>query len=690
MQQRLPWLSATLLLLSAATVTAEPVEEIIVTSDLRERPVSEIASSITLLDEARIEALADQHFEELIKSLPNVNWSGDGHRARYLQIRGVGELEQYQGAPNPSVGFLIDDIDFSGIGTVASLFDIERVEVLRGPQGTRYGANALGGLVYLQSAEPRGETDARIELSVGSDDTRSIGVAYGDALLPDLDFRISAQHSESNGFRDNATLDRDDTNRRRESLARLKLRWTPLETLEVGATLMFVDIDNGYDAFALDNSYTMLSDKPGRDAQQSLGAAIRVEWSGESYDFLSITTLADSDIAFSFDADWGSAESWAPFVYDYTSTSERERQTVSQEFRLTSVDRIFGDTTDWLVGVYVSRLDEALASLNVGDYFDPFFDFTDTLFDPLDSDYDATNVAVFGQFDVEPGAATRLVAGLRAERRSANYEDSQGVEASPSESMFGGELSLSHDVSDATTVYGTLAAGFKAGGFNLGVVPDDRREFDAERLWNLELGIKSVLRNFSINAAVFHNRREDQQVRTSVQLIPGDPASFIFLTENAAEGRTFGAELELDWTISERLKAFFSLGLLDAEFASFDSAVATIDGRAQAHSPDYTAAVGISYRDPSGFFASVNGSAVDAFYFDVSHDQKSEAYALADARIGYESDSWALSVWARNLTDRRYAVRGFFFGNEPPNFEPTLYTRLGDPRIVGMTIDWRF
>jgi len=75
--------------------------------------------------------------------VPNLNWSGDGNRARYFQIRGVGELEQYQGAPNPSIGFLIDDIDFSGIGTVATLFDIQSVEVLRGSQGSRYGASAI-------------------------------------------------------------------------------------------------------------------------------------------------------------------------------------------------------------------------------------------------------------------------------------------------------------------------------------------------------------------------------------------------------------------------------------------------------------------------------------------------------------------------------------------------------------------
>ena len=141
----------------AASLAQQVLEEIIVTADFRERAASELPASISVLDQQTVREAAVQHFEELIQLVPNLNWSGDGHRARYLQIRGVGELEQYEGAPNPSVGFLIDDIDFSGIGTVATLFDIQQVEILRGPQGSRYGANALGGLVYMRSVAPSEE-----------------------------------------------------------------------------------------------------------------------------------------------------------------------------------------------------------------------------------------------------------------------------------------------------------------------------------------------------------------------------------------------------------------------------------------------------------------------------------------------------------------------------------------------------
>ncbi|NNE61620.1 MAG: TonB-dependent receptor plug domain-containing protein, partial [Woeseia sp.] len=367
------------------------LDEIIVRADFRERAAAELPPSISVLDQATIEQSAVQHFEELVFSVPNLNYSGDGNRARYFQIRGIGELEQYEGAPNPSVGFLIDDIDFSGIATVATLFDVEQVEVLRGPQGTRYGANALAGLVYVQSATPTAEWDGRVQLTVGGDDALAGGIALGGPLIEDkLEFRVAAHHHESNGFRDNAFLDREDTNGRQESLLRGRLSWHAGNDWQLGLTVMIADIDDGYDAFAIDNSLTMQSDKPGRDAQESAAGSLRSSWNGsERMSFTSITTYADSDIDFSFDADWGNEEVWAPYTYDFVSLSSRKRRTLSQELRLTSAEagRLFNDSTDWLFGVYVMRLNDELTTINRGDYVDPVFNFALAIDDRFGGDF---------------------------------------------------------------------------------------------------------------------------------------------------------------------------------------------------------------------------------------------------------------------------------------------------------------
>src|SRR5210317_979880 len=341
-------ISAALISVFAAgpALADDVIDEIVVTADFRERTAYEMATSVTVLSGDDIREAAQQHFEELVNAIPNLNWSGDVHRARYFQIRGIGELEQYEGAPNPSVGFLIDDIDFSGIGTVATVFDMESVEVLRGPQGSRYGANALAGLVYMRSTAPSAERDGRLQLTVGDDDALSIGAAFGGSLDEDerVLFRVSGQQHESNGFRNNPYLERDDTNGRNETSLRARLQASVGDDLEMKLAALYTDVDDGYDAFSLDNSYTMLSDKPGKDAQESGGASLRFDWSGNAAGSLtSITSFATSDIEFSFDADWGNDDSWNPVTYDYVSLTDRDRQTLSQEFRFV--------TDGWLLGV---------------------------------------------------------------------------------------------------------------------------------------------------------------------------------------------------------------------------------------------------------------------------------------------------------------------------------------------------
>lgn len=679
-------------------VLAEDVlDEIIVSADFRGRSASKLPASITVLVGETIEQAAIQHFEELVFIVPNFNLSGDGNRARYFQIRGVGELEQYEGAPNPSVGFLIDDIDFSGIGTIATLFDVQQIEVLRGPQGTRYGANALAGLVYVQSAEPSDKWSGDVRFGLADDDAFFGGVAFGGPVSASkrTKARFSVHHYQSNGFRHNPYLGREDTNGRHETTIRGKLLWAPESAWTLKLTAMYTDIDDGYDAFAIDNSFTVLSDRPGRDAQQSVGVSFKAVWDGsDRFSLTSITSFADSDIDFSFDGDWGNEDAWAPFTYDFISVNNRERSTLSQEIRLTSANagRIFNDSADWLLGFYFMKLTDDLQTLNQGSYFDPFFNFAFDLDDSFVSAYDASNAALFGQLDFAVGKSSRVSFGLRVEDRSTDYADSSGMTLGPGETMVGGELTLSHGISDAVTGFLSLSKGYKAGGFNLGLVPDGRREFEQESLWNLEAGIKSHWLDHSLilNASVFYSERRDQQVRTSFQLDPNDPLSFVFFTDNAAKGRTAGLEAELSWRPDEAWQFYANVGLLNAEFESFTTSQVSLSGRRQAHAPDYTVALGAHYRHPRGYFARLDFTARDEFYFDVSHDQKSIASEIVNARIGFDADRWSAQLWARNLLDELYPVRGFYFGNDPPNFPNELYLRFGDPRQIGITFDMRF
>ena len=337
------------------------------------------------------------------------------------------------------------------------------------------------------------------------------------------------------------------------------------------------------------------------------------------------------------------------------------------------------------------RLREDLVALDQGVYIDPVFGpfVVDT--PPLASDYTATNVAAYAEGEWRFSDVLALTAGLRVERRTADYTDTNGLAIDPDETMLGGQLALSWSRTDNELYYVKLARGYKAGGFNLGPVPAGLTEFDAEFVDSFEAGVSysASERDLLLRAAVFFDRRSDQQISTSEQLNPNDPASFVFFIDNAAEGRSAGLELEMVYRFGSNWRTYFNVGLLSTELETA-GALALLDGRDQPHAPGYTFATGVGYEPPQGWFGGVNVTGKDSFFYSSGHDQKSGAYELVHARVGYRFEQLTLTAFGRNLTDERYAVRGFFFGNEPPDFPNTQYVRLGDRRQIGMRLDWHF
>jgi outer membrane receptor protein involved in Fe transport len=688
---RRPLLTAVLAAASALASAAEAprLEEIVITASLREVPLARLPVSATVLDARTVSDAAVQHLEELLPQVPSLSWAGASSRPRYFQLRGVGELEQYQGAPNPSVGFLVDEIDFSGLGMIGTLFDVEQVEVLRGPQGTRYGANALAGLIKVATRAPRPERELGFEASAGEDGLWGAGVVAGGALPAaageDAAWRIAVQRTASDGFRRNDFLDRDDSNARDELTARARLRLAPAADWSVDLTLLHADLDNGYDAFAIDNSYRTLSDRPGRDAQRSSGVSLDLRHGPASGLALrSITAWADTTLESSFDGDWGNDGDWGDAgPYDFFSRTLRERSTLSQDLRL---EGRAGDA-GWIAGAYALRLEEDNAQDDDGVYLGDAFERS------LDSRYRATSVALYGQADWALTAATTVTAGLRLEQRDARYSDTDGADFDPRDRMWGGQLSLAHALSAEVQGWIAVARGFKAGGFNIGaVIPEDRLQFDPEYAISLEAGLKGRWdeRGLAADVSVFHLRREDQQVATSFQLDPQDPLTFVYFTDNAARGRATGLEGSLQWQAHPRLLLAATLSMMDSEYLGYRYGDRDLDGREWAHAPSWRYSIAATWRHPAGWMARADLGGQDRFYFDNSHDERSESYTLVNVRAGYEAASWSVHAWMRNAFDERYAVRGFYFGNEPPDFPAKLYLRLGDPRQAGVTATLRF
>ncbi len=671
----LPWTPA------AWCADIPELQEIKVTAGLRQQALSTLPRSATVLGGRDLAQAGVQHLEELLPQLPSLSWAGASSRPRYFQLRGIGELEQYQGAPNPSVGFLVDEVDFSGIGMVASLFDVEQVEVLRGPQGTRFGANALAGLIKVKTRDPRDERELGAEFSAGDDDLWSAGMIAGDGFTAGA-WRVAAQRSVSNGFRRNPTLGRDDTNGRDERTFRAKLALGAGGPWQALLSLSVLDFSNGYDAFALDNSLVTLSDRPGRDSQVSRALVLDLRHQQQSgTEFRSITSWSDSDMDSSFDGDWGSALSWgARGPYDFYSRNLRTRQVATQDLRWSSTA---GAATGWILGAYGQRLDEDNQFAEDGRYL------ADSFLRLLDSHYQSDTAALYGQVEQALGQHDALILGVRGEQRRMRYADTQAERYAPRERLWGGEISYRHDFSADSAAWLSLSRGTKAGGFNLGAaVPQAHRAFGPEYLWSLQGGYRAQWRDRGISTDIsgFFMRREHQQVATSVQIDPQDPLTFLYLTENAARGEAFGLEASARWQVWSPLAVSSSLSLMQSRYISYQFGERSLHGREWAHAPGWKASLSADWRHATGWAARVDLSGQDGFFHDTSHDQRQGAYVLANLRLGYEAPRWSVHAWVHNALDRRYAVRGFFFGNEPPDFAERLYVRLGDPRQLGITV----
>jgi len=689
-----------------AAEAGDKLDEIVVTATLRSVSLEELPGSASVLTGATLRDAGQEHFEDVLPLVPNLNWAGDTSRPRYFQIRGIGELQQYQGAPNPSVGFLIDDIDFSGLGSAATLFDVDRIEVLRGPQGTLYGANALAGLIYVKSADPSDTFGGRAEFDAGDYNEHSYGaVLTGPVSALDSAFRLAVQRYTSDGFYHNAYLGRSNTDNRDELTLRGKWRYEPNEDWHVDLTLLRAQIDNGYDAFAIDNSRTTESDHPSVDRQYSTGVSARSTYTGFAAATLTtIATYADTKVNYGFDSDWGNPVLWAPYTDDFTEYQVRYRSTRSLEMRLGSpTTKESPHGLSWLVGVYAFELRESLTDTTAGIYIDPF-DATqnsDSL-SVVSSAYRSRNAAVYGQLDGDLGERARWSVGLRGERHTSRYNDTTtNLDAptiannfGPADNLWGGQASIDYKIADGQHVYALVARGYKASGFNLSAgLPASQLLFGPETDLNLEVGHKAQIDDgrLQINTSLFYMVRHNEQLLTSEQLDPNNPNTFIFFTGNANSGFNYGLESTASWAASPSWVFGGSLGLLQTKYRGFVQNGATLPDRALPHAAPWQAAINATWHDPRGPYARLDITGIGPFFYDLPpNETRSSAYGLVNGKLGWETARWEAYLWGRNLLDKNYTVRGFYFGDEPPDFDNKLYVQLGEPRNWGVHFTIRF
>lgn len=707
-------ISAAILTFPAPLVFASEslLEEVIVTANYRNTQLQDIVGSVSVITENTINERAAQHLQDILNAAPNVTFAAGSSRSRFVQIRGIGDLEQYYDPKYyPSVGMMLDNLELGDSANAGMLFDVAQVEVLRGPQGTRYGASAHAGMINIISNAPTEEFEGELSGGAGNYDSYNLGLVLSGPLGDTLKGRIAVQQNNSDGYIDNDRLDKDDTNDFDELTTRARLQWTPSDKAQYELGILYFDADNGHDAWSLDNDRTTYSDQPGKDTQETFAVTTSGNWVlSDSLTMEAVVSYIDMDLHQSYDSDWISDEFCETYVCSGGNDTAQEIFDRDRERFVVDVRLLGGNLTldpgegHYVVGLYANSSSEDY------DYQYPSFWYGDSA---SNSDYDTDRYAVYGEYEYAVNSRLTLLAGARLERFEDDYQDGNGFDTDNNDDLWNAELSARYELDSNTMVYATIARGAKPGGVNTTATANQpimsppfqeftqgKLSFDNESLLNKEIGIRTVQfdQRLSLSAAFFHADRDNAQLEN--WMWDDDAGLWIGYLDSTSDATSYGVELESSFTVNQYLELFANIGWLHAEVDSIEAfdldqwAFVDKDDRDQAKSPEYQYNIGARIAFTDAWSGHVEMEGQDDSYFGYYHDGKLDSYDLLNASLNWQQDNISVTLWGRNLTDEDYAVHGLYFGADPRDdfgaFQNETYIQLGEPRTYGVELRYSF
>ncbi len=666
----------------------EPValEPIIVTAEKREKDVQKVPISATIIESGIMDDAVIGDMNELTRFSPNVYFKKSTSE-NVVTMRGVTSFDTSIYSPT---SIYIDDMLVPlHYAHLVDLVDIERVEVLRGPQGTLYGANNEAGVINIITKKPDGEKRAEITGNLDSFTggyDQSIGgnfsfSAAGPTGSDKTFVGISGKIENSDGFVTNLYNGNDKAGKIDRKNLRTTMRWTPSDRYDIALTGDILDNDDGIAVYRFDSGayrsepYSVLHDNDDFQKEKGAGIGLNVSYSGRKTKLVSITgfrsyrnnNLQDYDCTSDAMNDWGA------------TLSEYRNRYSSQEFRLSPLaeERSF----KWISGLYLSREDTTIEQAN------------GIVMQDDRTDIDISGYAVFGEGTYAVTKRLAVTAGLRYDSRRAHGEkDNTGAQFSDTikNAEILPKISLGYDIDDTAFSYITISRGYLAGGFNYSLAVDTETfSYNPEYTTNYEVGIKKnwPSRRMRANLSFFCVTMADKQVMNV------NSGLFAMEVENAARARSRGVEFELAAKPAKGWDASLGFGYTDAkyrewlasEWNSDYTALVQYDysGRAIPNVPKYTAHLGVKYTTPRGYFVRIDNSFIGALYADNKNAFRDGAYSLFDLHLGYDADRFEVALWGKNIFGTDYHTVAYDWGGEK-------LVQDGEPARIGVQFRVRF
>jgi iron complex outermembrane recepter protein len=705
----------------ATTASSGQLPSIIVTANRREENLQDVAVSADILNQSRVDTIfaAAADTTALAGAVPGLNVeSSNGRVAPRFYIRGLGNTDFDLAASQP-VSVIMDDVVLENV-TLKSfpIFDVERIEVLRGPQGTLFGRNTPAGIVKIDTVKPSFDTSVKTNLSFASYDTISLGGAAGGAIVDDvLAFRLSTQLQRRGDWIDNGfTGEKDALGGYTDFAIRGQLLLTPGPDTDILASVQFRDLDGSSTFFRanilgpgnneLNSNYdrdTVFYDAGGGNVAEyrQWGSTLKMSHAFAGATLTSITSYYESDGSSRGDIDGGNLVTGPGFIPFPADTQDSlDLWQFTQEVRLASDTD--GPLT-WQIGGY---------------YFESDFDVTTVGFSfppPVTVNHTNEAWAVFGQASYQLTDMVRLTGGLRYTDDEKNFVVVSGAAPQPvsvQDDQIDWDVSLFVDLSDDASVYAKVADAFRGptiqGRDVAFFAPPSVAQ--SENIMSYEAGFKTELadRAVRLNGAVFYYTVDDPQF-TAV----GGGGNLVQLI-NANQGEAFGFELDTAFQVSPNLELTFGVAFADTQINDPNLEVGTcaqctvtdptrtiagpfgpvvfanVDGNPFPNAPkwsgDFTArySVPVGNRDEFFIFTDWTWLGETNFLLYESAEFNSESRIEGGLRVGYRGNNgeYEIALFARNITDEDN-VQGVIDFNNNTAF-------VNEPRIIGVSLGFQY
>ena len=657
------------------------LENTVVTARKQKDLEKDLPGSISVVDNQTMDDFNIRTTQEMTRVVPNLYFKTATSGDTFVS-RGISTMDTALFSP---MGFYVDDVA-SSLSYMLSmpLFDIEQVEVLKGPQSTLYGKNSSSGVVNMTLAPQGNEFRSKVMLEAGSYNTYTAGAMVGGAIKKDtLFYTLSLLGTTSDGYMENTTLDSDTASDDQTFAGRAALRFTPSTDLDITVALDGTDRDMGIDDLRYadgaseSDQYKVVNNQASRADQESLNQSVHVKYRFADMQLVSISSHQDFNRNQAMDSDRSATDLSVSHI-------DLDQEAWAQEIRLSS-DEPLGFLSSWLIGAYAAT--ESIDNTWQLEHVKP------TLANQRLTESDTESLALFGQASRALTDRLTATAGLRLDHCSAtgtqDYIRSTGT-VRYNEDISDTELlpmaSLSWKFNDQATGYLSFSTGWMAGGYDYySATSQANFAYDPEFTRNYEAGLKTSFFDNRVraNLSIFYTDIEDKQIREEVV----DGGVGAWKITNAASAHTQGVELEVRALPTRHLELFAGFGYTQAEI---DDWTGTLNGSAMDYSgctlpwaPDFTANAGISYTSDSGWYGNILLFWAGKQYFDAANTLEDDGYALVNLKTGYRFGRYDISIWCKNLFDEEYAQK---------KVKSSGYTLVedGDPMTFGVTLIWRF